>query len=384
MPPETFPVLFLALWLDALFGYPNWLARKAGHPVSWIGAFVAAFDRHLNKEHRSRRARKLLGILTLVSAIACAAGPAFAIQQVLERQPFGWIGVAFLASTLLASRSLYEHVACVADALETGGLAAGRRAVSHIAGRDPEKLDGHGVARAAIESLAENASDGIAAPALWFALLGLPGLAAYKAINTADSMIGHRTPRHEAFGWASARLDDLVNLPASRLTAILFVLSALSMSLMRWMFLSPHLAALQPPSPARGEGMPPLRAPPPDFQAVPGSILPSPLAGEGQGEGSFINASPRGAMRALIRDAHQHRSPNAGWPEAAMAGALGLKLAGPRSYGGVLVPDSYMGDGRLEANARDIRRALALSKAAWALLVAPIAVLSGLHFAGTL
>src|SRR5262249_51811090 len=155
---------------------------------------------------------------------------------------------------------------------------------------DPELLDGHGIARAAIESLAENASDGITAPAFWFALLGLPGLAAYKAINTADSMIGHRTPCHEAFGWAAARLDDLVNLPASRLTAALYVLTAF-----------------------------------------------------------FLNASPRGAMRALVRDAHRHRSPNAGWPEAAMAGALGLKLAGPRSYRGVLVPDAYMGDGRLEA-----------------------------------
>ena len=149
-----------------------------------------------------------------------------------------------------------------------------------------QTLDNAGVARAAIESLAENASDGVAAPVFWFALFGLPGLAAYKAINTADSMIGHRTPRHEAFGWASARLDDLVNLPASRLTAALFVLAA---------FLQ--------------------------------------------------RASARGAVQAVMRDARRHRSPNAGWPEAAMAGALGLKLAGPRSYGGVAVLDAYMGAG---------------------------------------
>jgi adenosylcobinamide-phosphate synthase len=325
MPPETLPVLFLALLLDAFFGYPDWLVRKAGHPVSWIGALIGAADRHLNKEHRSRLVRKLLGVLALVCTVACAAGPAFLAQRALAGLPFGWIGIALLASTLIASRSLYEHVACVADALETGGLRAGRRAVSQIVGRDPEKLDRHGIARAAIESLAENASDGIAAPAFWFALLGLPGLAAYKAINTADSMIGYRTPRHEAFGWAAARLDDLVNLPSSRLTAALFVLSA-----------------------------------------------------------PFMNASPNGAARALIRDAHRHRSPNAGWPEAAMAGALGLKLAGPRSYGGVLVPDAYMGDGRLEADARDIRRALALSKAAWAVMVALIAGLSGVHLASLL
>jgi adenosylcobinamide-phosphate synthase len=187
-------------------------------------------------------------------------------------------------------------------------------------GRDPETLDGHGVARAAIESLAENASDGVVAPAIWFALLGLPGLAAYKAINTADSMIGHRTPRHEAFGWAAARLDDLVNVPASRLTAALYVLAAF-----------------------------------------------------------FSNASPRGAAWAVIRHARRHRSPNAGWPEAAVAGALGLKLAGPRSYGGVLVPDAYMGDGRLEARTSDIRRALVLSKAAWAAMVAVIAALSWMY-----
>jgi adenosylcobinamide-phosphate synthase len=317
IPPETFPVLFLALWLDALAGYPDWILRKAGHPVSWIGALIGAADRHLNKEHRPRLRRKLLGILALICIVACAAGLAFLLQRVLERLPCGWIAVSLLASTLLASRSLYEHVACVADALETGGLAAGRRAVSQIVGRDPEKLDGHGVARAAIESLAENASDGVVAPAFWFALFGLPGLAAYKAINTADSMIGYRTPRHEAFGWAAARLDDLVNLPASRLTAALLVLAAF-----------------------------------------------------------LLNASPRGAMRALIRDAHRHRSPNAGWPEAAVAGALGLKLAGPRSYGSVLVPDVYMGDWRLEAEASDIRRALALTRAAWGVMIVLIAALS--------
>jgi adenosylcobinamide-phosphate synthase len=389
MLPETFPVLFLALWLDALAGYPDWIVRKAGHPVSWIGALIGAADRHLNKEHRSRLHRKLLGILALICTVACAAGLAFLLQQVLARQPFGWIAIALLASALLSSRSLYEHVGRVADALENGGLAAGRRAVSQIVGRDPEKLNGHGVARAAIESLAENASDGIVAPAFWFALFGLPGLAAYKAINTADSMIGHRTPRHEAFGWAAARLDDLVNLPASRLTAALFALAALLISLIARMFLqlTPHPAASRPPSPARGEGSP-LHTPRPDVEAVPRSTVPSPLVGEGQDEGAFtaasgnigviklVNASPRGAVRALIRDAHRHRSPNAGWPEAAVAGALGLKLAGPRSYGGFLVPDVYMGDGRLEAEASDIRRALALSKAAWAVMVVLIAALS--------
>ncbi len=194
------------------------------------------------------------------------------------------------------------------------GSKAARRAVSRIVGRDPETLDSAGISRAAIESLAENASDGVVAPVFWFLVLGLPGVAAYKAINTADSMIGHRTPRHEAFGWAAARLDDFVNLPASRLTAALFALAAF-----------------------------------------------------------FCRASPAGAVRAVIRDARRHRSPNAGWPEAALAGALGLKLAGPRSYGGVAVADAYMGDGRADASAGDIRRALGLAKAAWLIMFAAIA-----------
>ena len=169
-----------------------------------------------------------------------------------------------------------------------------------IVGRNPQSLDEAGVSRAAIESLAENFSDGVVAPAFWLGLGGLPGAVLYKATNTADSMIGHRTPRHEAFGWAAARFDDLVNLPASRLTALLIVAAACL----------------------------------------------------------HREASPRGAWRAVRRDASHHRSPNAGWPEAAMAGALGLRLAGPRVYGDMRVEDRWMGDGRAEATAGDIDRAL--------------------------
>jgi adenosylcobinamide-phosphate synthase len=216
----------------------------------------------------------------------------------------------------------------VAIALETKGLDAGRAAVAHIVGRDTKVLDEPGVARAAIESLAENFSDGIVAPVLWMAIASLPGAALYKAINTADSMIGHRTPRHEAFGWATARLDDLVNLPMSRLTALLLVLAA-----------------------ARR----------PDSSAADG-------------------------WRAVWRDASHHRSPNAGYPEAAMAGALGLSLAGPRIYGGVAVDDAFMGDGRREATAADIRRALALYRTADAILlivlVIPAALLIAIGIVG--
>ena len=242
------------------------------------------------------------------------------LQRELFRLPFGLFVVALLASSLTAQRSLYRHVADVASALETGGLAAGRTAVSHIVGRDTESLDEAGVARAAIESLAENFSDAVVAPALWLAIAGLPSGALYKAINTADSMIGHRTPRYAAFGWAAARLDDLVNLPASRLSALLLIAAA----------------ALQ------------------------------------------RKASAAAAWRAVRRDAPRHRSPNAGYPEAAMAGALGLSLAGPRIYGGTSVDDALMGDGRREAGAADIRDALSLYRYADAILIAALAGLTAI------
>ena len=237
------------------------------------------------------------------------------VEYALLRIPFGMLGAAVIASTLIAQRSLNRHVAEVAVALERDGVAAGRIAVARIVGRDTAALDAAGVARAAIESLAENFSDAVVAPVLWMAVGGLPGAALYKAINTADSMIGHRTPRYADFGWAAARLDDLVNLPASRASALLLVAAA---AISR-------------------------------------------------------DATPAGAWRAVRRDARHHRSPNAGWPEAAMAGALGLSLAGPRSYDGVPVEDALMGDGRRDANAGDIRRALALFRAADAILIALVA-----------
>ncbi len=311
----------LALVVEAGAGYPRRVLRAIGHPVVWAGALIALLDRRLNRPDRSAGARRRAGLLALAVLLGASIASAALAQAAASALPFDTVVTAVLASTLLAQRSLYEHVARVAAALEAGGLAAGRVAVSHIVGRDPEALDEHGVCRAAIESLAENFSDGVVAPAFWLAAAGLPGAAAYKAVNTADSMVGHRTPRHEAFGWAAARLDDLVNLPASRLSALLLVAAA--------------------------------------------ALLPGADAGA--------------AWRAVRRDARRHRSPNAGWPEAAMAGALGLALAGPRSYGGRVVEDALMGDGRREATAADIRRALRLFLVADALLVG-LAVLLALTF----
>jgi adenosylcobinamide-phosphate synthase len=306
----------LALVIEAAVGYPPPLLRAIGHPVTWIGAMIGTLERRFN-QGASARVRRSAGLAVIATVVGSTAALAFAAERMLLLLPFGSFAVALLASTLLAQRSLHDHVARVACALDDEGLAAGRKAVAHIVGRDPDALDEAGVARAAIESLAENFSDAVVAPVLWTALGGLAAGVAYKAINTADSMLGHRTERLAAFGWASARLDDLVNLPASRLSALLLIAAA----------------------------------------------------------GLTPGASAAASVRAVRRDARKHRSPNAGYPEAAVAGALGLALAGSRIYGGILIDDAVMGDGRRDASSADIRRALALYRRADALLVALLAAL---------
>jgi adenosylcobinamide-phosphate synthase len=308
----------LALLIEVIVGYPDRLLRTIGHPATWMGRLIAGLDRALNHETMSDARRRAAGALALLAIIGVPAIIGYVAERGLLLLPLGIVWAAITASTLIAQRSLREHVARVATALDHDGLAAGRTAVAHIVGRDPQALDKAGVARAAIESLAENFSDGVVAPTFWLAATGLAGGAAYKAINTADSMIGHRTPRHDAFGWAAARLDDLVNLPASRLSALLIVAAA---------------------------------------AATPG-------------------ASAGNAWRSVIRDAPRHRSPNAGYPEAAIGGALGLALAGPRVYGGVEVADAVMGDGRRDATAADIRAALRLYRRADAMLIALVAVVA--------
>jgi adenosylcobinamide-phosphate synthase len=306
----------VAMLIELCFGYPERLFRTIGHPATWIGRLMVALDRWLNREAAGPTERRAAGVAALLILLAAVGALALIVERELLRLPFGILVTGLVASTLLAQRSLHKHVADVADALDKRGIASARTALSRIVGRDSESLDAAGIARAAIESLAENFSDAIVAPVLWMAIAGLPGAALYKAINTADSMIGHRTPRYADFGWAAARLDDLVNLPASRLAALLLVAAAA------------------------------LRK----------------------------DASVDAAWRAVRRDAVRHRSPNAGFPEAAMAGALGLSLAGPRVYDGVRVEDAMMGNGRRDADAADIRRALALFRRADAILIALLAV----------
>ena len=305
----SLPLALAASVVEALTGYPAPLYRAIGHPVTWMGRWLAWLEARLNRSDASFAMRRASGVIALCVYLGPVALVAWAATRALiPMGALGFAALAFLAASLPAQRSLICHVRAVALGLDTS-LEEGRRAVAMIVGRNPAALDEAGVARAAIESLAENFSDGVVAPILWTALGGLLGGALYKAINTADSMIGHKDDRHGAFGWAAARLDDLVNLPASRLAALWLILAA-------WL--------------------------------TPG-------------------ASAREAARAVMRDASRHRSPNAGWPEAAMAGALGLKLAGPRVYGDTLVEDAFMGAGRREADAADIRRALRLYRTACAI-----------------
>ncbi|MEQ1523831.1 MAG: adenosylcobinamide-phosphate synthase CbiB [Aestuariivirga sp.] len=300
----------LALIVERLFGYPKPLYDKIGHPVEWIGAILAKLETLLYDPDAEPMQSRLRGLSALLALALIFAVPAALVASVLSTIKFGWITEALLATTLIAQHSLHEHVSAVGKGLDTS-LSEGRKAVAKIVGRDPAALDESGVVKGALESLAENTSDGIVAPVLWYALLGLPGIVAYKAINTADSMIGHKSERYIYFGWAAARLDDLINLPASRLTGLLFAAAA------AW------------------------------------------------------NDKERGkiAMQVMWRDAPKHQSPNAGWPESALAASLDVKFGGPRSYDGSRVDLPWMGEGRETLNRDDIRKGLRLYATAMTFLL---------------
>lgn len=300
-----FLVLLLGTVLDRLVGDPDALWRRWPHPVVWIGRAIGWLDRTFNREALSFAARRRNGVGAILVLLAAAILVGFALHALFARLgPLGIVLEATVVGIFLAQKSMAEHVRRVADALNAGGLLEGRRAVSMIVGRDPDQLDEAGVCRAAIESLAENASDGIVAPWLFYLVFGLPGFLAYKALNTADSMIGHLSERHRAFGWAAARLDDLANLVPARLNALMF-------------------AALAP--------------------TLPGS----------KGFGY--------AWAIARRDAKLHRSPNAGWPEAAAAAALGIAFGGPRRYGALIVEAPLLHpEGRLISTVDDIDRSIVL------------------------
>ena len=294
-------VLAAALLLDALIGDPRWLWARLPHPVALLGRLIDRLDGRLNR--RDAGTRRLRGAIVLIAVGALAAAIGWLVAWFCHLLPFGWLIEAFAAAILIAQRDLYDHVRRVARGLKDAGIAGGRVAVAHIVGRDPQSLDEAGVARAAVESLAENFADGVVAPVFWFLIAGLPGMAAYKAVNTLDSMIGHRSDTHRDFGFASARVDDLVNWIPARLAALIAVFGACFMA----------------------------------------------------------GTSPAEGWRAMRRDAPKHNSPNAGWPEAAFAGALGIAIAGPRHYAHETVDGAWMGaGGRADVTPDDIDRALRL------------------------
>lgn len=289
--------MMVAMVADALLGWPDRLFARVGHPVTWLGWLIAALDTRWNRETDAPSLRRAAGIAAALFVIALAAGIGWVVQHVIPRGWSGMVLLGFLAWPFVAFRSLYDHVAAVRDPLRGGDIEAARKKVAMIVGRDPNQLDEAGIARAAIESLAENASDGVVAPVFWGVLFGLPGIIGYKAVNTLDSMIGHRTTRHQAFGWAAARIDDIANFVPARLTGLLFVALA---------------------------------------------------AGEKRSD----------ALSCMRKDARHHRSINAGSPEAAMAGALGVRLCGPRSYDGELADEPWLNAVARDPAAVDIARAL--------------------------
>lgn len=294
-------IMLVAMAIDALIGWPARLYAVVGHPVTWIGALIAKLDAWLNIEETDPGKRRLAGIATAVIVIAIAADLAWMISWFL---PEGWIGVLIggvLAWPFIAIHSMHGHVRAVAQPLSDGDLDGARGAVAMIVGRDPAQLDEPGVARATIESLAENTSDGIVAPVFWGTIFGLPGIAAYKAINTLDSMLGHRSPRYATFGWASARIDDVANLIPARLTGFLF---------------------------------------------------------------AIVSPNRRAALGTMMRDARHHRSPNAGWPEAAMAGALDIRLSGPRVYADGVAEEPWVNGEAADPGPADIDRGLSLFRGA--------------------
>jgi len=299
---DNIPIVLLALAMDAIIGDPNWLYRKIPHPIAAIGCMMNQLDLFLNRPQVKNPTKKILGVLFIIIALSVAGIIGWGMQTGLKLMEFGQLLEAILVSIFLAQNSLYRHVRNVAQALVSDGLDAARLSVSHIVGRDPATLDDSGVCRASIESLSENFSDGVIAPVFWYLIAGMPGILMYKTLNTADSMVGHLSPKYRYFGWASARLDDVANFIPARLTALLIFLTAL--------------------------------------------IIPSTKGFK--------------SLKSSLTYANLHRSTNAGWPEAAMAGALDIRIAGPRVYNGIVVNDPWMGDGNANLGTNDIDRALRL------------------------
>ena len=289
--------LMLAAWaVEILFGYPDWLYRRIRHPVVWLGKAIGGLEMRLNKAEFGQVLRYGSGMTTTILIVALAGVTGLCVSLLMPASLAGFWVEAAIASSLISSRSLHEHVAAVRDSLVAKELDAARTAAGKIVGRETQRLPQETISSASIESLFENASDGVVAPLFWGALLGLPGIAAYKAINTLDSMLGHRNARFAAFGGFAARLDDVANFVPARLTALLVAAASLGAA----------------------------------------------------------------AFRVMWRDASRHRSPNAGWPESAAAGALDIRLSGPRAYGETIADEPWLNADAKLPDPADLRHALAL------------------------
>ncbi|QDY69552.1 adenosylcobinamide-phosphate synthase CbiB [Qingshengfaniella alkalisoli] len=285
----------IALLIDWIFGWPEALQKRIGHPVEWIGKIIEDLDRHWNTPDRSREDRRRAGIYTTAITVGGTGVIALTLQMVLPDNGFGTIFLGILCAPLIAANSLHSHVHDVATPLLVEKIQQAREAVSRIVGRDPDQLDEAGIARASIETLAENLSDGVVAPLFWGTILGLPGMACYKAINTLDSMIGHKNKKYRSFGRFAAKLDDLANWIPARLTGLILCLTT---------------------------------------------------------------SDPQTALRVMWRDARSHRSPNAGWPESAMAAARGVRLSGPRAYGDATSPEPWLNENAPDPSAPTIYASL--------------------------
>ncbi|MEP3621524.1 MAG: adenosylcobinamide-phosphate synthase CbiB [Lentilitoribacter sp.] len=298
-------ILVLAIVLDMLVGDPDWIWRKVPHPVVWFGQVISTLDRYLNRIRDNRQTRKKFGMLAVFIMLTIAM-----VIGVLFSYIFGHLGLIGFAieivivAILIAQKSMSDHIKNIITPLSSGDIEGARYAVSMIVGRQTSEMNASDVTRSSIESLAENFSDGVVAPVFWYALFGLPGILMYKMLNTADSMIGHKTVEYEDFGWASAKLDDLANWLPARLSALLIAVAALI---------------------------------------------------------SIGLKSFKDAIWTVSNNASLHRSPNAGWPETAMAGALGIVLSGPRSYGDKVTHEPYLNPtGRLELTHLDLEKSCKL------------------------
>lgn len=305
--------MLVALALDAVVGWPDRIYARIGHPVTWLGALIEALDARFNSEAWRGRTRRLAGAGVTIAVTALTIAIGAGLQALVPDGGASVLFVGVLAWPLVAARSMYDHVADVARPLAAKDMDGARKAVSMIVGRDPNQLDATGIRRSTLESLAENTSDGIVAPLFYGVIFGLPGIMAYKAINTLDSMIGYRNERYGDFGWAAARLDDLVNLVPARLAGLIFAL---------------------------------------------------------------VGKRTRPAFRVMWRDAANHRSPNAGWPEAAMAGALGVRLSGPRIYGDRIADEPWLNGEAHDPSDADVAEGLALFRRAMFAVAGLLAVLA--------